>query len=258
MIWPFRPRTEQRQRIRNRPNILISLDRSWVNWIGLSWFTYARLIRKVGGVPDRVLYRLGPREEEIPQIASEMIESHDALLLSGGGDVNPDLYGQSVPSLRVNPLRDRFECELIAQARCRRMPILGICRGCQLLNVAFGGTLHMFRDQPEHVKLHGYLNRHLVELDATSRFASIVGSPRISQVRSTHGQAVHQAIEPMRVVGQAMDRIVECIECTDPDQWAIGVQWHPELMWDDREELPLFHAFVTEALDYKNRKDQSS
>lgn len=249
----IRPGTTDGFRHGNRPRILISLDRSWINWLGLSWFTYSRLIRNEGGLSNRVLYRMGPEEDQIQQIASEMIEAHDGLLLSGGSDVDPELYGGSVHSTHVDKRRDQFETQLIREARIRRMPILGICRGCQLLNVAFGGTLHTFRDQTDRVRYHGGFRKHEVILEATSRMAQIAGSPRINQVRSLHGQAVDTVASPMRIVGRAIDGVAETIESQDEGQWAFGVQWHPELMWDDREERPLIQSFVQEALHYRNR-----
>lgn len=153
----------------------------------------------------------------------------DLLLMPGGGDISPARYGGTAkPAVRVNPLRDAFEWRLLALAKKRGLPVVGICRGCQLLNVFHGGTL--WQDLPtqfpaenvQHCKVH-----HPVSIKRGSRLARAIGKTSAT-VNSTHHQAVKDVAPGFRVVAKSPEGVVEAIEATDYP--ALGVQFHPERM----------------------------
>jgi putative glutamine amidotransferase len=183
-------------------------------------------------------------------VAQKLLAEADALLLTGGSDVDPVLYGGNAPARHVNRKRDRFELALIAEAERRRLPILGICRGCQLLNVAAGGTLRTVREDPRLRRFHRRLKPHTVHLAPDSRVAEAVGSEHLARVRSLHGQAVDEVGESLRRVGWAEDNVTEAIESVDmppTGSWVLGVQWHPELLFFDRVDKALIEAFIKQA-----------
>lgn len=161
----------------------------------------------------------------------------DALLLPGGGDISPHRYGQE-PDPRVYNVdleQDRLDFELAQHALDRNLPILGICRGMQLLNVLYGGTLiqhlpasaveHSFQLKQESTTLAGRFTPHEVEIDPDSTLAGILG-PSV-RCASAHHQAVDEMGEGLRVVARAADGTIEAVE--DPRRSVIGVQWHPEI-----------------------------
>lgn len=257
-IWDFwlnRPKISdkdqqlhEREPSRNKPRVIITLDRSWINLIGLTWFTYFRLIRRAGGVPQRVDYGRGPEPETIISIAEAIMQQGDALLLSGGVDVDPKLYSDEEPTAHINPRRDRFEKALIEFALRDNKPVMGICRGCQLLNVTTGGTLQSIRTQPEKRKNHHRFKTHPIHVEPDSRVADFIEGDHLAFVRSLHGQAVKTTGPGMRICAHAPDGVPEAIEC-DPceERWTVGVQWHPELMPFKNQEHKIVDHFVRAA-----------
>lgn len=192
---------------------------------------------------------------------AEAIAGVDGLLLTGGGDVAPARYGEEPhPSLdHVDPVRDEFEIGLVAAARARNLPILAICRGLQVLNVACGGTL--VQDIPtqitgalEHrlaVPPHeSYALAHEVWLDKDTLLSQLMRE-RLSDadacdVNSRHHQAVKQVASGFDVSATAPDGVVEAI--VDPAaRFCLGVQWHPENFWRTGEFRPLFEGFLEAA-----------
>ena len=185
----------------------------------------------------------------------------DGLLLTGGDDVAPVRYGETPhPAIvEVEPERDEFELKLVAEARARDLPIFGICRGVQVLNVAYGGTL--VQDIPSQVPgalTHSldvppnepYSLAHEVWLDKDTLLAKLMGE-RLSdtdacEVNSRHHQAVKQVAPGLVVSATAPDGVVEAIE--DPAaRFCLGVQWHPENFWRTGEFRPLFEGFLEAA-----------
>lgn len=158
------------------------------------------------------------------------------LLLTGGEDVDPELYGaERVHVERVNRARDDFELALVAEARARVLPLLGICRGAQVLAVALGGSL--VQDIPRVAPGGGSVihrgespdhrdTEHSVSVEGGSRLAQILGTTRLS-VNSHHHQAVRQVPTPGRVVAWSDEGVVEALEHPGPP-FALGIQWHPE------------------------------
>ncbi|MFN3284842.1 MAG: gamma-glutamyl-gamma-aminobutyrate hydrolase family protein [bacterium] len=205
---------------------------------------YVDAVRRAGGVP-----LLLPPGEERPERVLEVV---DGLILAGGGDIDPASYGgQSHPTLYlVDPERDRFELHLARAVVDRSVPVLGICRGSQVLNVAWGGDLvpHLPEDEDATVR-HRLPPRiptdHPVRVDPGSRLAGILGEPEVS-VRSWHHQAVRRVAPGWRAVAWAPDGTVEAVEWQQ-DAWAVGVQWHPELSLDSPVHRRLFEALVQAA-----------
>ncbi len=167
------------------------------------------------------------------------------LLLTGGYDIHPrhwDATEPVHPQAEVDVERDDFELPLIRAAWARNLPILGICRGEQILNVALGGS--MIQDVPDHYGCEGSRHQHgtpeapdmhhRVQLAPGSRLRALLGED-VFLVNSRHHQAVKRVAEPLVAVGWHLDTahpdtgpLIEAIEATDPKRWVFGVQWHPE------------------------------
>lgn len=188
--------------------------------------------------------------------AGALLDACDGLLLTGGEDVDPALYG-AAPSPQLGAVdgeRDRFEIALLAEARQREMPVLAVCRGIQLVNVALGGTL--WQDLPSErtsAVVHdagGARNvpTHAVRIREASRIADCVGATRID-VNSFHHQAVKELAPGLVATAWADDGLIEGVEAVE-GPWLLGVQWHPEEMHADASapDRGLFAALAREAL----------
>jgi putative glutamine amidotransferase len=217
-----------------------------------TWATfdnYLEAVRRAGGVPIPI------SPDGDPTARGAAFASMDGLLLPGGVDLDPSLYSQAAhAAVQVEPARDDLELAAWQVARERRVPVLGICRGFQAINVFSGGTLvqHLEgHDDPISVPVG-----HPLRLDPTSRLAGILGETdplTFTQVNSYH----HQAIRPedlapgLRATGTAPHDeglLVEALEAEDPDDWLVGVQCHPErpeLIGPEFERL--WRAFVAAA-----------
>lgn len=235
-----------------KPRVIMSLDHSWMNWIGILWFTYYRLIRRAGGVPMRVYFG-DEHGIDLKAAAEKIMKQGDALFLSGGGDVDPVLYHSNEDAYHVNPNRDRFEMALIEYALEQNIPVLGICRGCQLLNVTLGGTLQTIRNDPQLKTYHNRLRPHPVYIKPDSQFAEIVGGDFLGSIRSIHGQAVQEPGQNLQIIAHAKDGIPEAYESTmmKDGRWIVGIQWHPELMPFKNQEHRLIEAFIDQARKQK-------
>lgn len=186
---------------------------------------YALAVQRAGGLA--LLLPSDPRADDDP---GPWLDLLDGLLLAGGCDIDPASYGTDVrhPTVDATDVaRDRFEIALARAALARELPLLGICRGMQLLNVARGGTLVQHLEQGEHRRALGTFdgNDHEVLLDADS-LAAVSAGERRHRVLSHHHQAVDALGEGLVVTGRATDGLVEAVEV--PGTWALGVQWHPE------------------------------
>ena len=209
-------------------------------------YSYARRVRAAGGVPV-VLPQL--RVEE----ASAAVRGIDGLILSGGDDVHPQAYAAADEgvSLDTDLDADLGEIELLKQAVARGIPVLGICRGAQIVNVAFGGGLHqdMLGDSDCHPARPEVLEavlaqRHDLEVAPNSRLAQILG-PGPREVNSTHHQAISDLAPGITPVAWAPDGVVEAVEIDGPG-YLVGVQWHPEKLPPPRDQ-ELFDDLVREA-----------
>ncbi|MFK4226255.1 gamma-glutamyl-gamma-aminobutyrate hydrolase family protein [Streptomyces sp. NPDC019890] len=185
---------------------------------------YPRLVQTAGG-----LATLLPPDD--PSMAESVVARLDGLVIAGGADVEPLRYGAE-PDPRTGPPareRDAWELALIRAALASGTPLLGICRGLQLLNVALGGTLVQHLDG--HVGGVGVFGRHTVKPVPGTRYASIV--PEESSVPTYHHQSVDRLADTLVASAYAEDGTVEAVEQAGAG-WALGVQWHPEAGDDDR------------------------
>ena len=243
-----------------RPLIVLSTDRTLWYRLGISRLTYARALGRVGAKVRRHDYGTSVAERDGRAghgLARELLRGAQGLVLAGGGDVDPSLYGSAPASARaVEPRRDAFEATLLKEAHRRRLPILAICRGAQLLNVVRGGTLRDLRSDPELRRSHQRLRGHPVKLAPDSRSAAIFGLERLPRVVSLHGQAVARVGDGLRIAGRADDGVVEAVEAVS-DVWTVGVQWHPELSPTDRLHRRLFSSLVTAASGARSTGDDS-
>jgi putative glutamine amidotransferase len=193
---------------------------------------YVEAVKAVGGIP----FLLPSVNDD--GIVKAFLERVDCLVLSGGCDIDPQYFGeQPLPGLGdVDPLRDEFEFRLVSQALERKVPILGICRGMQVLVAATGGSLYQdieFQvDKPlqHRQKAPSWAGTHRIDVLEGTRLCSILGCNQI-RVNSFHHQAVSETGPCFIVSATSSDGVVEAIESRESDVFVLGVQWHPELMW---------------------------
>jgi putative glutamine amidotransferase len=197
---------------------------------------YAKAVRKAGGIPV-LLPMVDPADAGL--VASRV----DAVLVTGGADVNPERYG-AVPAPETDaadPARDASDIALIRAALDEDRPLLCICRGIQILNVALGGTLDQHHEG--HFDLARYNDdAHGVRLDAGTTLAKVLGATHVG-VNSLHHQALDAIGRALRAVAYSDDGLVEGVEVEDCS-FALGVQWHPELLRHRPEHLALFSGLV--------------
>jgi putative glutamine amidotransferase len=207
--------------------------------------SYVAAILAAGGVPLALPHQ--PVDE-----AARLLALAQALVITGGDfDVPPSYYGEAPrPKLgRLNEARSAFERQLLTLALARGMPILAVCGGMQLLNVLRGGTLYQdLSERPgtsEHTQPFDKSKPfHAVSVVSGSRLALATGQALL-QTNSTHHQAVRQLGEGVRATGLAADGVIEAIELDD-QPFALGVQWHPEVM-NAVEQLGLYRALIAAA-----------
>ncbi|MFB6563680.1 gamma-glutamyl-gamma-aminobutyrate hydrolase family protein [Streptomyces sp. NPDC056400] len=194
---------------------------------------YYELVQAAGGAAV-----LLPPDE--PGSAAEVLSRVDGLVVAGGPDLDPVHYGAARDSRTGAPatVRDHWELALIAAALDADLPLLGICRGMQALNVALGGTLIQHVDG--HFETPGAMSSHQVRPVPGTRYAELV--PEEAQVPTYHHQAVDRLGRGLVVSAHAVDGTVEAIEVPDPERWVLGVQWHPERDEDTRVMSALVQA----------------
>jgi putative glutamine amidotransferase len=218
-------------------------------WADTLNHTYRNGITRAGGIPV-LLAQVA--DDAVPHLLDRI----DGLLLTGGGDVDPSLYGseRTKEMYGIDPGRDRFEMALAREAFRRKLPVLAVCRGIQILNVALGGSL--IEDIPSeigsdyHAKIGDevFVAHQRVQIDETCGLAALVGATDLA-VNSIHHQALRRVADGIHPVAWAEDGVIEAIESDDPDWPLIGVQWHPEYLGevDDDPSQRLFAAFIENA-----------
>ena len=216
------------------------------------------------------LHRAGAIPLGLPDLkdaagAHAVLSRVDGLVLAGGADLSPRSYGEEPlrPEWSGDAVRDAYELRLVEAARERGIPILGVCRGIQLLNVALGGRLWQdIATQREASLLHRDWHEydalgHELRVEPGSWVSRVYGGATSLEVNSVHHQGLRELAAPLRATAWAPDGMIEAVEMREGDEWIMGVQWHPEWLespsTDPRTGVgsrasggPLFDAFVGE------------
>ncbi len=186
-----------------------------------------------------------------PNAAKDYIDSVDALVLAGGDDIDPLLFYEEPQPLigEIEPERDAFELALIAEAWNQKKPILGICRGLQLLNVAAEGTLYQDLSYYADLEVNHRQKTpweyatHTISIEKDSWLGEALGENQV--INSFHHQAIKQVGDVFKAVAWSKDGVVEAIESADRSQKVIGVQWHPEILVQTvPESIRVFEKFI--------------
>jgi putative glutamine amidotransferase len=185
--------------------------------VDLYFADYARSVIKAGGLPVHLPLDVDP---------SEWIEVLDGVVLTGGADIEPERYGHDNTDSATEPHRDEIEFALLHGAIERQVPVLGICRGLQVVNVYHGGTLN--QHVPEHMRVDAAPHEgvHSVQLEPGTTLHDVYGDEAV--VNSLHHQTIDRVGEGLRVSARADDGTIEAIEMTRAA--VVAVQWHPEMM----------------------------
>lgn len=216
---------------------------------------YVEAIRLANGVP----FIIPPVEDTL--LRQNQAHIIDGLLLTGGGDIEPAVYGEK-PILKlkkIHQLRLQHEIELVKLVCKLNKPILGICLGCQLLNVALGGTLYQdISMQLPTASPHLQKNKrketsHIVYIKEGSKLHQILKVSKL-ETNSFHHQAIKQLAPNLNASAYAEDGIIEAIEIKDNDCFLLGIQWHPEELIENPLHLALFEALVEQAAKLKSGK----
>ena len=204
---------------------------------------------------DAAIRRAGatPRALAVGESTATALDGVDGLLLTGGDDVDPALYGEAPHATYdvSEPGRDAFEIDLVRRALAADLPVLAICRGLQVLNVALGGTL--IQDIPsepaptlQHDAEGATTLAHTVAVTPGSCLAALIGPDDTRAVNSRHHQSVRVPGQGLVVTATSSDGVIEGAE-VPAARFCVGVQWHPENFWRTGQFAPLFTAFVDAA-----------
>lgn len=207
---------------------------------------YTKSIENAGGIPLVLPYTLED------SVIKEYVNRMDGILFTGGEDVSPSYYGQAIKRGfgGCSSNRDAFEWKLLTEAMAQGKPIMGICRGMQLINIFYGGTLFQDLNQMaftslEHscIKLPKHVATHEVEVYVNTHLYEMVQNGRL-QVNSKHHQSVDRLGDGLIVSSKALDGVIEGIE--DPNRpFVVALQWHPEMMaGHDRSQANIFDGFI--------------
>ncbi|NLW74501.1 MAG: gamma-glutamyl-gamma-aminobutyrate hydrolase family protein [Clostridiales bacterium] len=229
--------------MKKRPLIAITPSYSSEGYVKMKP-TYLDAVWSAGGMPVFVAYTKNETKLD------EYTALFDGFLFAGGVDIDPKYYGEDITSdeVEVCDARDGFELALFERVKKTEKPVLGICRGIQLINVGMGGSLH------QHIGGHrqkegGTVRNQRINVHPDTPLAEISGGRTEMLVNSFHHQAVKEIAPGLRAAAYAEDGICECIYLPG-HRFFIGVQWHPELYWHlDRDAAALFETFVRAAGD---------
>jgi len=210
---------------------------------------FPELIVKNGGIPIIIPF-------SNLNISSEIMEVCDGIILTGGHDIDPEYYKQD-PHPKIGEtiaLRDEMEIKLVKEAHKRNIPILGICRGMQLINIAFGGTLiqdinSQIVNPIKHLQENKFEDvTHYISIDKNSMLAELIGGEQV-KVNSFHHQAIDLLAVEFTISATASDGIIEAIEYRG-NTFILGVQWHPESLIEVNPQMNnLFKFFMSKSCD---------
>lgn len=215
--------------------------------------TYIERVIEAGGMPLIIPSKIALED------CKQIVEEIDGLLVPGGGDILPSLFGEETHPAVVYALKDNdlFEMELVRLARDHNKPIIGICRGLQVINVAFGGTLYQdiatqYKNEICHRQSRENTDEpmHKVYLKEDSYISRILGKS-IIDVNTLHHQSIKEMGEGLNNVGEAADGVIEAIE--SDDGMIVGVQWHPEMLAPKYKEFQSFFKDLVEK-SYENQR----
>jgi putative glutamine amidotransferase len=216
----------------------------------------------------RAMLSAGARAEDLKLVSAldRIPEEMDGILFAGGEDVDPELYGeqQRYDTVHVNRARDEFEFALLDRGLRTRLPILGICRGSQLINVKFGGTLYQdlksdYTNLEHEHKQTGNRDEatHAVTVtDPESQLGNLLASSSC-RVNSLHHQAIRRLGRGLKVTAHSEDGLVEAVETADEYPFLIAVQWHPEEIADRPEERRIFEQFIAKCREHAEQAGSS-
>lgn len=219
---------------------------------------YLKAVELSGGIP-----LILPNIEKL-ELIDDILKTIDGLLLSGGGDIHPSFFGQKIQKslqkskkyLKIIKERDRFEIEIVKKAKKGSIPVFGICRGHQLINVAFGGTLYQDLSFLNHKTIehstkgkNKYKKKHGVEIKKGTKLYSIIKRGKI-EVNTNHHQVIKDIAPGFIASAQSDDGVIEAIE-SKKDNFLISVQWHPEMSIKEKQSQALFKSFIQASLKRK-------
>lgn len=211
---------------------------SWNWW---SWQCIRLIILLAGGIPRRITH-------------TKRIDDYDGLLISGGADISPYIYGQeNTSSHSCEPERDQFELSLLEDAMLHKKPVLGICRGAQLINVARGGTLHqeasrVFRYYTPAKTIIGKIIKLKASYVSGSRWLHAVFSEDEKQyINSIHHQAINQLGKDIIRIADDHHGMTQAIEYTG-ESFVVGLQWHPEFQLFTKGQRDIFRVFINSCI----------
>lgn len=218
---------------------------------------YSEAVEHFGAIPVHI--GLIPNRESLER----MVEEVDGILLPGSDtDVDPLRFDEEPHHRLKNVVPEKDETDLIVLEQCeaRRLPILAICYGMQILNVSRGGTLVQdIESQVDGSIKHEQgvpleRNSHSVEFSKESIISRLITNDKVL-VNSHHHQSIKEPGENLRITARAKDGVVECIEDIRPDRFVLGVQWHPEISWKTNSlSLSIFNEFVEKARNFSSKK----
>jgi putative glutamine amidotransferase len=195
-----------------------------------SWWCTRLALRLAGAIPERISVRHPPSGQPL-----------DGLVIGGGNDISPEHYGSDIDAkVKLDPERDQLEMRWIQHALENKLPLLGICRGAQLINIVLGGSLHQ-DIRPMRKRTYnrpGLLPTKQVRVSPESNLARICGKTRL-RVNSLHHQAINEPGRVLQVVGWDLDEITQAVECLN-ESTILGVQWHPEYLFYLPSQFSLF------------------
>lgn len=217
-----------------KPKIGVTTSRGWGRWL---WWWVWLAVTRAGGRAVRL--RPGHAYE---------LDGLDGLIVGGGDDISPTIYdGELDPAVKIDPERDQLELEALAHAARRALPVLGICRGSQMINVFHGGSLHtdIYAIYEEAPRLRTVLPKKTVHVTPGSRLDQILEC-RHCRINALHHQSVDRVGDGLAVVARDEHGMVQAIE-RPAGGFLVGVQWHPEFLVFDRGQQRLFGRLVEAA-----------